>query len=249
MALAPTKNRGAQNANPQAHASNQGFALVSLLALAPFLASLCTVVGASLYILKRKSLAQAFCIHQASRLQAELKKPLRKLIRMNARATTLRTQRTAADNALQHALSSGVPYAIAAAQAVQTAVILQQLAFRAQQWALLAEAQRVRFQGQREMRHQVEGLAITSVQSRTFYFRPLAVEPQPISSLTPDYKPIGWFERGQSQEFRFDIDLLAHFPLAKAGLEFRQTTLCSVTLKQQEDDWQIQILAAKAPSS
>src|SRR5687767_1869042 len=91
---------------PARHAravSEQGFALVSLIALVPLAAALIIALCAGLYFLKRKSLAQAHCVQQAARLQNELKDTLDKLLRLNPKAKALRAQREAADSALKAA--------------------------------------------------------------------------------------------------------------------------------------------------
>lgn len=219
-----------------------------MIALIPFFTTLLVCLGTCFFILKRKSLAQAICVQQASRIQHELSKPLTNLLRLNPRATTLRAQRQAADLALDSAIASGYPPAIAAAKAVQVAVILQQTALRTQQLALLMEAQRIRDQGQRDLRGRATALEATHIQAQTFYYRPLAVEPRPKISITPNYETIRFFEIGQQQRFRFAINLLGRSSQVLGfGFNPEQTTECSVTLKGQEEQWNLHILAAKAP--
>lgn len=220
---------------------------MSLLILLPLFLTLALSLAVTYSVLKRKSLAQAICIQSASRLQENLRSPLEKLLHMNTQATALRTQRTIADDALAAAVSSGVPYAIAAAKAVQLGVILAQTAFRARQWALLTEAERIRSEGQRELRSRASRLPASGIQTPTYFFRALAVEPKPITSLTPNYKPVPLFERAQQTRLRFRVNLLNLFPELGEGLDFIQTTECSVTLQERDERWQIHILAAKAP--
>lgn len=221
---------------------------MSLLILLPFLISLLTCVGALLYILKRKSLTQSICVQQAAQIQKRLIKPLRQLIRMNPQATILRAKRTAADQSLNSALASGVPYAIAAAKAVKVAVVLEQLAFQAKQLALLTQARLIREEGRQEMLQRVRRLAASPVQTPYFYFRALAVEPKPMTSLSPSYETIPLFGLGQQQRFRFTVDLLARFPNFNFNLDMIQITECSVTLKEKgANTWEVQILTARAP--
>lgn len=220
---------------------------MSLLATVPLLITLLTCLGATFYVLRRKSLAQSICVQQAARMQNDLAKPLEKLLKMNSHATNLRAARQAADDGVESARMSAYPPAIVAAQAIQTSVILQQTAFHAKQLALLAEAQRIRDEGQRELRSKVAKLQALQVQSQVFYYRPLAVEPRPTLSLSPNYETIPLFSSAQQQRYRYQIDLLAQFPgLHELGLSSKQLTECSVTLNDGGDSWDVQILAAKA---
>src|SRR6185312_15160850 len=123
----------AQSTHAQNDHQQQGFALVSVMALLPLLLASAFALSTCFYVLKRKSLAQAICIQEATRLQTNLRTPLRYLIHMNPRAQTLRRRRQIADQNLRSALSSGVPYAIAIAEAADLEVIAEQVAFRARQ--------------------------------------------------------------------------------------------------------------------
>jgi hypothetical protein len=219
--------------------------LVSLLALVPFLVTLLTCVAAALYALKRKVLAQSICIQQAAQMQRDLSGPLQKLLHLNAKAASLRAARAKADVAVQTAEASGLVPAIAAAKAVETAVILRQTALRGQQLALLAEAQRIRDQGQRDLRLNAGKIGASHMDSRVYYYRPLAVQPRPPESLTPNYEPVPFFEQAQQHRFRFDVDLLGNFP-TYMELNTVQATECAVTLERKDEKWDIRILAAKA---
>lgn len=206
-------------------------------------------MSAAFYFMKRKSLAQAHCVQQAAQLQNQLKDTLDKLLRLNPKAKALRAQREAADNALKAALSSANPYAIAAAQAYWAAVVLQQVALKTQQQALLARAENQRQAGHRQLRERLTSLRVTAVDSRQFYWRALAVEAHPPSSLTPDYNPLPMFESMQQHRFRFQVDLRPAFAAVLPSLNLRQYTECSVTLKGQPNQWKLKIVAANAPSS
>jgi hypothetical protein len=236
----------------RAHGAS-GFALVSLLILVPFLMALTLAVTAIFYALKRKSLAQSICVQEATRLQEDLRVPLRGLLALNPQAQRLRRARQAAERALQTAVASGVPHLIAAAKATRTAVLLAQAALAARQAAWLTQARVLRAVGQRELRQRVWRLGAVDVRSPTSYFRALAVEPRQAASLTPDYVPITRFADGQQQRYRYRVDLLAAWPLFRERAPWMQTSECSVTLQnvsRGEEKWQIRILAANAaPSS
>lgn len=225
----------------------QGFALVTLLAITPLLMACTTGVGLTYFVLKRKSLAQSLCVNSAAKTQKELRVPLEKLLRMNPQAKTLRARRSQADLRLQQALMSGNPGAISAARLAQQVVILQQTAFHTKQIALFTDAARIRSQNERELRQRTTGLpALDFAAPRTG--QSLALEPRPFNSPSPDYFPVLGFESLQQQHFHFTIDVFREFPFLKnLKINPNQRTECSVTLKERNGEWGIQILAAKAP--
>jgi len=222
---------------------------VTTLTLVPLALSLTMALGVCLQILKRKSLAQAMCVQEAMQLQENLKKPLEKLMRLNKNARLLRQQRLAADRALQAAIASGVPYAIAAAKAVQLAVIAMQISLRSQQEALLLQADRTRRIAQQSFYQQAWRLGGRKIETPTYFFRALAVRPEPATSLTPDYVKVPFFEQAQQQRLRFELPLIRGWLARLQGRDFSQRTECSVTLKGENLRWEVAILAAKAPSS
>lgn len=239
---------GTKTTRHAALASEQGFALVSSIALVPLLAALFLALSAGFYFLKRKSLAQAHCVQQASQLQNELKDTLDKLLRLNPKAKALRHQREVADKALQKAVASGNPYAIGAAKAYWTSVFLQQLALRSKQQALLMQADQQRHSGHRRLRDRLRSLRVLAVDSRKYYWRSLAVEASPLNSLTPSYEPLPMFSHMQQHRFRFEVDLRTKFASVLMGIDLRQITECSVTLKGDQRKWELQIVAANARS-
>ncbi len=198
--------------------------------------------------MKRKSLAQAHCVQQASVLQMELKDTLDKLLRLNPKSKSLRAQRDMADKALQRAVASANPYAMAAAKAYWMAVVVQQLALRSKQQALLARADQQRHYGHRQLRDRLRSLGVSKVASRKYYWRALAVEASPPASLTPNYEPLPVFSYMQQHRFRFEVDLRPKFASVLRGMDLRQTTECSVSLKGEHRKWELQIVAANAPS-
>ena len=238
-----------QNLRHPLGGGQQGFALVSTMILIPLLLTLTFSLAMVFYILQNKSLAQSMCVQEAVRLQENLRKPLRELLRMNRQATILRAKREAADESLASATSSGVPYAIALAKAVQTAVIVEQIAFHARQLAWLAQAAELRSQGERTLQNRALRLHVEEFTSRTYYYRSLAVEPTPSDSLSPDYQPVPFFTTAQQQRFRYQVDLTYAWPTFKDNLAWRQPTECSATLEGEEQQWKVRILAVKAPLS
>jgi len=220
--------------------------MVSVLTLLPLFITLLVCVSAAFFIYRRKSLAQSICIQQAARMQNDLKTPLKKLLKMNPRATSLRAQRTQADANVTATEASGYPPAIAAARAQQTAVIAQQTEFHLEQLALLADAQRIRLEAETTLRMRVLPLQAEGVQSMAYYQRPLAVEPKPPLDLSPNYETVAEFTPLQQHRFRYLVDLISGFP-RELGLSARQVTECAVSLHPgEEDEWDIEILTAKA---
>lgn len=226
---------------------------MSLLALVPLLATLVLCVGVALLVIKKKALAEAYCVRAGFRVQVNLRGTLDRLLKMNKPAAQLRARRFAADRKLQSAIASANPYAIAAAKAVHTAVILEQTTFRLKQDALLAEAKAERERAGREVASDTRDLKVRSVDSRGFYTRALAVEAVPAASLTPDFVPVAGFRYLQRHRFRFVVDLAPKLPVEAAfplGLEnmlpiLKQTTSCAVTLTGKEKEWTVQIIADK----
>jgi hypothetical protein len=249
MAMARIRTQNSQTSEHKGHRGEQGFALVSLLALVPVIATLFLCVAVALYAIKKKALAQAYCIRGGVRVQLELRRTLDALLKLNKPAARLRLRRLAADRKLASAAASANPYAIAAAKAVQTAVIMEQTAFRARQEALLKEAGRQRLEGWRELNSSVRGTAVDSAGSRTFYSRPLAVEAVPASSLTPDFVPFPGFAQAQQHRFDFRVSLIPGMASRLIIPAATQTTACSVTLTGKENAWTIRIVADKPLSS
>lgn len=247
MALSRLPLSFAQRAFTNFYSHGQGFAVVSLLALVPLLATVFVCTGAALYALKRKSLAQSICVQQAARLQEDLKSPLRKLLSMNRRAEFLRGKRQTADNNLRAANASGYPPAIAAAQAAQLAVILEQTEFHLRQLALLAEANRIRSVRGREIHERAARVHAIDVVSRTYFPQALAVEAKPPYDLSPNYETVPGFELAQQQRFQYRLDVLDLFPRSrKVVTDLIQKIDCSVTLVERSGDWEIEILTARA---
>ena len=227
--------------------SNQaqaGFILVSGVEVIALLMTAILVVACAQYVFKRKLRAQSQCVKEALSLQQNLGKTLDSLLRLNPRATRLRSQRDQADRALIEAMSTAFPPAVVAAKAVRTGVILQQLALQAQQLQLLTQAKLQRDSHHRTLSLDVRGLAASPVNSKAFYLRPLAVDPTPATSLSPDYETVADFKNSQRHEFNFNVDLSPPF----SNFKFKQETFCSVTLTGKEGSWRPQIIAASAQS-
>lgn len=221
-----------------------GSILIQAIALIPLVITVLTIAAAAQIAIRKKLRAQALCVSAATRLQYQLRETLIELTRLNPRATQLRVQRTKADHNLAQALASGNPYAIAAAKAVQTAVILAQTALRGRQQSLLLRAGAERRDHERQLESASRGLPGGKLSSRTYFVRALAVQPIPAGSLSPDYVPVAPFTALQRHEFRFDVNLGTWLTPQMV----RQTTVCSASLRGKEKAWTPVITTASAQS-
>lgn len=195
-------------------------------------------------MMKRKLHSQALCVQGGVKLQRDLAATLDRLLALNPKAQALRRARQAAEAAVTAARTSLHPGAIAAAEAVRTAVILQQMALRARQTELIAHAQMQRTQHERELQRAVKPWIRSTVDSQRFFPTALAVRPQPLGSLSPDYVPVVGFERWQQHQFSFETELSPPF----LQWDVRQLTRCSVSLTGKEKAWRPRIVAASALS-
>lgn len=215
---------------------------MSLLTIVPLLFAVLVSVATAMQVLKRKSLAQSHCIFEAVQIQNRLREILTQLLKLNPRAKVLRARRAKADRAVRIAESSKHPAAIAITRAAQMAVILEQLALKAEQNQLLTEAQLRRDRGFRQLKARLNPTQHSKLATTPRFPRGLAVVPKPPASLSPDYEPVPRFTYFQQQNFSFNTDL---YP--DSG--WVQPTECSVSLQSSEDQWKIRILAANASSS
>jgi hypothetical protein len=237
-----------KRSHAQTNSGEEGFAVVTLVALLPLLLTVFIGLACGFYIMKRKILAGSLCLRSAVRLQNDLKDPLQKLLRMNTRARILRANRESAESGLKSATASGYPPAIAAAEARLIAVIFEQTEFRRRQLALLMEAERLRAENSRDLRSHIENLNPSQFRSRRFYTRPLAVEPLPQLDLSPNYEPVPGFTARQQQSYAYRVDLLGTLA-GRFGFKFEsvQEVNCAASLEERGSEWGIRILAAKAP--
>lgn len=227
---------------------------MSLIALVPLIATLVLCVTIALLVIKKKALAEAYCVRAGFRVQVNLRNTLDRLLKMNKAASRLRARRLAADRKLMSAMATGNPPAIAAAKAVRTAVILEQTAFRMKQEALLSEAKIERERAGRELALDTRVLRASGLDSRGFYNRALAVKAVPPASLTPDFVPVPGFKFLQKHRFQFAVDLAPQLSRASTGLEealpkLKQTTKCAVTLTGKENAWTVQMIADNPASN
>lgn len=245
MAIWNTKTANAKNFGSQKCSPQQGFAMVGLLAVLPLTLALIGALALTLYAVKKKSLVQALCVRQGLQLQLELSSALSSLLRLNPAAKRLRVRRKSADQAVAIARASSNPKAIAVAQALRSAVILEQLALKAKQDRLLNAAEQMRLRHKRDLHGLLRRLGVSQFRENRGFTRPLAVKPNPIDSLTPEYLLWKSFSRAQRQDFHFQVNLnpKIKIPLID-NYNLQQRGGCSITLKNGGKKWQLAVLAA-----
>lgn len=227
----------------QNHSQEQGYAMVSSLVLIPLILTIFVSLSAALFVLKRKSLAQSFCVQEVTRLQNELADLLTNLVKLNPKAKSLRRQREIANHAVQKALLTGVPAWIAAAKANQAAVIMAQLALQAQQQKLLLESQHARERSHRELEQRIRRLRASALHARAFYPLGLAVQPIPAGSISPDYMEAQPFGYLQQHHFQFMM-ALTFWNLPATSVQ--QRTECSASLIKKEKKWTVALMPTPA---
>lgn len=223
--------------------------MVSLLSLVPLLFTLIAGLGLLLFAIRKKSMAQSLCVRAGLQMQTQLSHTLTDLLKMNPKAQALRKRRALADRQLQLAMLSGIPKAIALAQAAQKAVILEQLQLRTRQELKFSEAARIRIRHARELRSDLRVLQVKRMDSKLAYPRALAVRATPLTSLSPDYDPVPDFTKAQEHRFRFQVNLAPDLKLPMSMEGYQQIIECSISLREEAHQWKPRILAASAQRS
>ena len=223
-----------------------GFALVSLLTLLPLLLTLTIGLGGTLYILKKKSLAQSLCLRAGIQLQHELRRNLAALIDLNPKAKRLEVRRLRAQKAFRAAIISGNPSLIAVAKANKTAVLLEQMQLRAQQAHLLVDSQRARAVHKKQLHQDLQMIAARDLKT-LHASQGIAVFATSARAITPEYQPKPDFTRSQLEQHEFRVDLSPPFRWPVEIPSLSQTTKCSVSIEGGHNQWHIKIIEANVP--
>ena len=229
--------------NPRSRIGHQkGFFTLALLAWLPLLIAL--VSGLAIMASSLTSLQQTenLCLQTHLRLQKNLRENLKALLALNPKAATLRRQREMAEANLKLALASGQPPWVAQATAQKNYVIGKQMALRAQQMRILAEARRLRLHATIELKQQMQDLATSSQNLFGSFEKSLAVVAEPITSLTPDYRPTADFSYQQSQSTTVQISFPKRMPAWIDQKVFHRTIVCGASLKKDGPLWSLAIL-------
>lgn len=209
-----------------------GFATSGLLLLMPLLLAVIATITAAFYLLKDEGQTRHICRTSALAMQGKVADQLNALIAMNPRATALRLDRQAAEDAVRN--TAGIPYANAVAVANLNRVIVLQTLHAAKQKATIASAKhaiwlsrlnlnaklRATLRLQSELQTEQEntlGLAGLSsnapIQSEVSINTPeFSVEAKPQDSLTPDYEPADDFTTREALHVKWRLEVLTLLP-------------------------------------
>lgn len=224
--------------------SPNGFALVGLIALTPLILSGIVAASGVFFVVRKKLHLQALCVRTALTLQENLKRDLEALLKLNPKATRLRTLRLKAEAALKGALATGQPGAIVVARARLRAVVLEQMALNRWQQSLLQVARFRREQARRELVLNVSRHGGSGLRAQTRATGGLAVAALPVDSLTPDYQPTFSFVVEQAQNYSLSADLAPEFFARQLPHDF----FCSASLERKDNQWRAKLLAVSRSS-
>lgn len=248
---------------------------ISILAvlLLPLLISILTGLLLLLIGLKTESRVSAVCRLKIQESQTEVANALNQLLQLNPKAVALQKKKETSQRALELALKSEVPAAIAAASAYDLLVKAEQLTLAAKQQSLIAKARRISTGTTDEAIEAIRSALPSFLQARVgqpeIVARPqFLVLPVQVGTLTPEYKPAPGFRLMQEakvkwmtpDEFRpmelmgakASIELSGDAEPTESKLAIRIPSIdlgCSVSLNSvegsEEKKWEPQITADK----
>jgi hypothetical protein len=223
----------------QCRTNQRGVSTIFLLGLLPFFLALGFGFAAFSLAFKSYVQAQHRCRVHVLRAQHRMAGSLNKLLELNPRARTLRTERTAADRSVTAAAS--FPPALAAAKAWQASVIALQLQLAAQQRTLLSTA---RMDGAQELSELNLESGRIGVQLGGVPPTRLKVLARPMSDLSPDYEVVPVFEKAQEIRLTWKIPQRTYFKIAfktippNASKDFGVLSgACAATMKRLNGKW------------
>jgi hypothetical protein len=223
-----------------------GFFTVALVVFLPLLIAGLAALSALLFVMFQKTAADRICKVEAMKLQRELSRLVKEVVRLNRPAAQLRIQRARAEEALAAAAASANPAALVAAKATLDATLVAQAALASRQRNLFVQARAARLRSERELQAK-RGSAgmqeIVAISSPS-----LGLIPSQLGSPTPDYVAPPSFGNRQSQTYRYKQNILSRAPNwllrflqedpSTRGLLRPFKGDCSATLKTEEEKWQ-----------
>lgn len=228
--------------------SEKGFVLAMVTICLPLLTV--ALIGFLLMalVLRNHSFLNSSCRRAVYETQSALSLSLKKLLKLNPRATRLRTQRRIAEQEVKAARASKLPPLIAAAEAHRLSVIAQQWELRFEQNLILNKAREERRWVSTWLHQSLARFPASSVRLSQ-KVSGLAVHPEPFLDASPDYKVDEPFSEKQIQILEFKSDLLTNkLPkMILSGLEEKLVTgvKCAATLKKEGAQWQPALAAAR----
>ncbi len=195
---------------------------LTVLVILPFLVGCAVVLVAIFIVLKSHSQTQHMCRKGLLRAEQQRLDGMHRLMALNVRAQILRAKRQTAEAVLAAALVSN-PAAVPAARAKLLLVHNQQLVLSTKQKSLIFSINAKTRSQILALRSSLQSSVARSVRylgggSGTAFGwsaaerRPLAVDAQPASSLTPDYFPAQRFSRLQLMRLQWQIQPLELLP-------------------------------------
>ncbi len=226
--------------------AQQGFGVVGMLVLLPFLISVLSLIAGSVLLLKTDARLKHDCRTSVLNSQREVAGRLRELIALNRPAKALRLERKLAENELRLAILASNPPAIAMARAHLLSVQLRQKALMIRQKALVVIAKgksiaaparaKAAVLGGLEKESRDNGGLRTSMRGGVF-----EVVTEPKGDTTPDYHPSPKFTAKQTVDLNVELELGPLLPewlrklLPTKGLKLN--THCQGTIERQENEW------------
>lgn len=221
--------------------NQRGFLVASLLILMPFFMSAFAVIASAFLLLRGDWASRHACRVELLNAQAQAAEDLEKLLALNDQAETWRLKRADAESALRLAERG----AKVGASAYLGVVKAQQLAFAAQQKALILHARFISRTAPTGAITKISTAAQTASATRTLLPAsqtragtfPLVAKPP--GSPTPEYRPAPGFSKDQTMRVRWSYPVAVFLPEWIARhLKLNQLTAaaeCAATIERETD--------------
>lgn len=232
--------------------NQKGFALTIILALLPVLIGGMLVVLFAMNYMKMNARHLYLCRSAHLEDQKQVAALLQQLLDLNPKAKDLREKRRLAEEALDAAMSSGQPYAIAVAQAGKTLVIGMQTVLDLQQRQLIGNSNRLLYQGHSSMQQQLRQTIKKDLASLKPFIKSsfelksnsppqLAVRPDK-PDLAPVYNTYPDIEERQAlaHQWQYSLDVAGFLETFLHGKQSFEKN-CAVTVAKQGKKWNAKI--------
>ena len=233
---------------PRVLASQNGFSLISFVALLPFFTAVVALFAAVIMTLNTDAKARQACRTELLKSQEIVTARLTALMELNPQAESLRIEKKSLEQACNMS-ADPVPCMELAF------VIVQQAALAVKQKALIAsatlesrlgpvKAETAVFRSlQADQTNYMETgePSYSNVASHSFHTASFDVVASPSDSLTPDYKPSANFERNQTMRVEWNIGLIHLLPKWPQkfipDMNIHLKAECAATIAKGEGFW------------
>lgn len=220
--------------------SQNGFALMTLLAFLPILI---TLILAFAYLAKQitqQSKALHICRQDLLETQSTIGRLVENLLALNPKARRLRHSRNSAEAALVLALASSPPL-VPMAKAAVAAIKARQGQLRLHQLEILYQIRSTWSQGAFSLKRKLRQAGAQRVSLN----RPqAALIPIPPNSLSPSYQPLPGLTQLQKQKATWVIS--SHFlPSRFSVKKFKWPSKCAASIYKEKKRWQPRLVVAK----